>query len=275
MSHRYIPDIIKLMKKYPQTYEEILSKFKNRPLEQYCFDLWVYTTELKYMKSILPAVREYLNRSVLLAEELSGLMEMIYEANTGTINGKEFKIAEVESLNAIRDAAEATLKKRISEFKIQEFYMLWFPLVPKDFSNKYCEEFLSKIPQPGDIQEHKDGHYDNHSLRENIQIMNRARQAALDMVPYPEREFPIAILAHAYCIGAPMRESTFRDLYDFLEMFEEIPEDVRHRHTTTSDPYARQRYIKGIYNRNKWIKDLKPLKCLTRDNLGIEDGSKR
>lgn len=271
MSHRIVPDIVESMNKYPQTYEEVLSKFKNRPLEPFCFDLWGHTIDLKYMKGYLPAVREYLNRSVLLAEELAGLMELIYEANTGTICGRKFKIAEVDSLNAIRDAAEVTLKKRINDFKIQEFYVLWFPLVPKDFSSRYCEDFLSKIPQPGDILEHKDGHYDNDSLREHIQIMNDARQAALDMIPYPEREFPIAILAHAYSIGAPMKESAFRDLYDFLEMFGEIPEDVRHRHNTTSDPYARQRYIKSIYARNKWIKDLKPLKCLTPENLDDED----
>lgn len=260
-------DFISITKNYPERWEDVHLKFKNRPLEKFSFEMWSYTLHLKYIKAFLPEVRDGLKRCISLADELIGLMTVIIEANEGEINGKNFHLTEEASLNAIMEAAEKTLETRLDEFKIQEFYQLYFPLVPKEFAKKCCEEILDRIPNVEDIHRRDGGHFDCADLSCWISELKQAKSIAEDMIPSPEKELIVAVIAHAKCIGVPMNETAFRDLYDFLVMANEVPEEILKGHNASPDPYAPQRYIKSIYRRNAWIKDLEPLPNRTTKSL--------
>lgn len=266
--------IIRRVMKYERPWSETKLKYKNTAIEHYALSLWYHTSELALLREYLPLLREYCNRSVLLMEELRSLMQIIVEANTGTIRGQKFTISEVNNLNCFRDNAEALLRKRLEEFDPRELLFMYFDLTPKHITDAWVKSCMDRIPAADEIETHKDGHFDNTSLQHHIEELGKGIEETRALPLYTDEQLPIDFLLYAKRIGVPMTNAAYRGLYDFMLEIDAIPAEIVQSHNANTRKYVRENYIKAIYKHSPWMDDYPPLENITEEDLHKMDNEK-
>ena len=262
-----LPKVMERALKYDRSWQDALLEYKNHVIEPYVFSLWSYSFHLVILREYLPVLRDYNNRSIRLMEELRSLMQIIVEANAGTIVGERFVIREQAHLDRIRDDAEQLLKKRLGEFDPRELMMMWFDLTPDYIVKEWEEKCLGKIPSVEEIEVRKDGHFDTDSLLRHIDVLSTAIEETKAIMLYSDDQLPISFLLHAKRLGVPMTNAAYRDLYQFMAEYDIIPKQIIESHATNTQRYVKENYIKAIYRNNPWMNDFSPKKNFIPEDI--------
>lgn len=253
-----LPKVMERALKYDRAWQDALLEYKNHVIEPYVFSLWSYSFDLVILREYLPVLQDYNNRSIRLLEELRSLMQIIVEANAGTIVGEKFVLREQAHLDSIRDNAEQLLTKRLDEFDPREFLMMWFDLTPEHIVKAWEEKCLYKIPNAEDIEAHEDGHFDTDSLLHHIDVLSTAIEETRAIQLYSDDQLPIAFLLYAKRLGVPMTNAAYRDLYQFMTEYDIIPKQILESHANNTQRYVKENYIKAIYRNNPWMNNFPP-----------------
>lgn len=262
-----LPAVMQRALRYSRDWKDALLEYKNHTIEPYVFSLWSYSFDLAILREYLPVLQDYNNRSVNFLEELRSLMQIIVEANTGAIHGEKFIIREEAHRNRIRDDAEELLRKRLDEFEPKEFLYMWFDLTPEHIVKAWEEKCLYKIPVVEEIATDEDGHFDNESLLEHIDILTKAIEETRAIPLYSNEQLPLSFLLRAKRLGVPMNNSAYRDLYQFMTEYDIIPQEILTAHKNNTQRYVRENYIKAIYRNNPWMNEFDPVENYIPEDL--------